>query len=162
MLYGPKLVAAMTKMPDRLRFEDEPTDFITVDLEVYSRRRLTKLATALSPYLGLHHEGPWGRGLYFAAFGGAGHRVKYSRSGTAAQQIEALVRIVRGLPPEAKALWEGAQSRNFDIGIQSGLHPRSYQLKLAPKTLAAATSVNATIAITVYAPVATYEPASRK
>jgi len=39
--------------------------------------------------------------------------------------------------------------------IQSGLHPRSYQLKLAPKTLAAATSVNATIVTTIYAPVAT-------
>lgn len=151
----------MTKAPARLRFEDEPTNFITVDLEVYSRRRLTKLATVLTKHLSLHHEGAWGRGLYFAAFGGIEYRGKRPLK-TADQQIVALVRLVRALPPEAASLWAEARSRNFDIGIQSGLHPHSYQLGLSSKTIAEAASVNAKIVVTVYAPVSTYEPVPRK
>ena len=161
MLYGPKVLDHMKKPPARLTFEDAPTDFMTVDLEVYSRRRLKPLAEYLSKHLSVHHEGPWGRGLYFAAFGGSGYKGNRPLR-TADQQIAELVRLVRAFPPEIAAYWAAAQSRNFDIGVQSGLYPRSYQLGLSPKTLAEAVSVKAKIVVTVYAPNSTYEPQPRK
>ena len=136
-------------------FEDEATHFITVDLEVYSRRRLARLAAVWEKPLSLHYEGKHSKGLYFVAFGGCGIFWRRGRHlKTADEQIMALVRLIRALPADAAALWAGAKSRNFDIGVQAGVGPpHSYQLSLSEKTLAAATSVNAKIVVTVYGPV---------
>ena len=145
---------AMTKARVPEEYEDEPTAFLTVDLEVYSRRRLARLAAVLTKRLSLQYEGKHSKGRYFVAFGdGSLYWTSRRRLTTPDQQIVALVRLIKTLPADAAALWRGAQSRNFDIGVQCGMRPpHSYQLSLSPKTLAAATSVNAKIVVTVYAP----------
>lgn len=55
-----------------------------------------------------------------------------------------------GLPPAARALWDGATRRTFDIGIDSGLTPWATQWRLSSTTLRQAADVGADIVITVY------------
>jgi hypothetical protein len=133
--------------------EDEPTHFITVDLEVYSRRRLAVLAAALGRHLSVHYEGREEPGYYAATFGGRGFQWVRGRDKclTPDEEIRGLVRLVKRLPPAARELWAGAQRRLFDIGIQGGHEPYAYPLTLATRTLEQVAGVGGTIAVTVYA-----------
>jgi hypothetical protein len=41
--------------------------------------------------------------------------------------------------------------RDFNIGVQAGTQPNSFEIALAPETVRAASEVNARIVLTVYA-----------
>jgi len=43
-------------------------------------------------------------------------------------------------------------SRDFNIGVQAAMQPRSYEMPLAAEIVKAASKVNARIVLTVYAP----------
>ena len=122
------------------------THFITVDLDVYSRTRLQRLAEAFGDKVIVLHEGRWGK-RYLASF-----ELGRSWQLSADQEIRRLVALVRALPPAAQSLWNGAQSRVFDIGVQAGMTPRSHALKLSPDTIAAVAGVRGRMTITTYAP----------
>ena len=61
-----------------------------------------------------------------------------------------LVALVRGLPPKGRALWNRAQRRDFNVGIQAASQPYSYELPLEVSTVRAAAAVNARIVFTIY------------
>jgi hypothetical protein len=65
--------------------------------------------------------------------------------------IQIFVRLIEDLPPVAKRLWDEANLRNFDVGIQGGVTPRAFQFSLRPDTLAAVSRLKANVALTVYA-----------
>jgi hypothetical protein len=99
VLYGPKSCEPMKQKQAPQAFEEDPTEFITVDLEVYSRRKLSVLARALGQRLSLSYDGGE-KGKYFCAFSGGGFFWPTRRRPvTADQQIVALVGLVRTLPP---------------------------------------------------------------
>lgn len=64
--------------------------------------------------------------------------------------IQAFVKLVDDLPPAAKRLWDAANLRVFDIGIQGGVTPRAFQFLLRADTLAAASRLKANVGLTVY------------
>jgi len=68
------------------------------------------------------------------------------------------VAMVHRLPPAARRLWNGAQSRTFDIGVQARKSPHSSVFTLSRATIAAVAGVRARIAVTTYAP----EPPERR
>ena len=68
------------------------------------------------------------------------------------QEIRRFVAMVRRLPRAARRLWDGAQSRTFDIGVQARKTPRSAVFTLSAATIAAVASVGGRIAVTTYAP----------
>jgi hypothetical protein len=125
---------------------EDGTHFITVDLDVLSRRKLSLLVEGLGRRrVFVLHEGRWGS-RYSANVELDGWNK------TADQQIQGLVALIRRLPHAARRLWDDAQSRVFNIGIQAGLHPHSHELRLSGRTVREAAQVGAAIVITTYAP----------
>jgi hypothetical protein len=122
------------------------TEFAAVDLNVRSRKSLTPLLNAWSPWV----QTP-------GSTGSAAPRwllvtlSKHPRTADAA--IRAFVRMVDALPPSARRCWSEASSRTFDIGIQAGLSPYSFEdVRLQPQTIQDVSRLEGTLLITVYAP----------
>ena len=124
---------------------EDGTTFRAVDLDVFSRRRLSALVHAFGDRVVVLYEGRWGS-RYSA------HFELHGCNQTADQQIRGLVSLIRKLPKPARVLWNEAQLRVFNIGIQAGLNPHSYEVKLSPTTVAHAAQVRAGLVITTYSP----------
>jgi hypothetical protein len=131
--------------------EPKGTHVRAVDLEVYSKVRLTGLVDAFGKRVGVLYDGRV-RSRYFAAFELHGWQL------TEEQEIRRFVSMVRRLPPAARRLWDGAQSRTFDIGVQARRTPHSSTFTLSSAIIAAVASVGGRIAVTTYAP----EPPERR
>lgn len=116
-----------------------------VDLEVYSRSRLSALADAFGERVVVLYEGRVGS-RYLAAF------ELHAWQLTEDQEMRRFVAMVRRLTPAARRLWDGAQSRTFDIGVQARETPRSSAFTLSAATIEAVASVGGRIAVTTYAP----------
>ena len=125
--------------------QEEGTRFIRVDLDVFSRRRLTALATAFGDRVFLLHEERHGS-RYILRCEARGWNL------TIDQEIRVLIALIKKLPRHLRRIWNDAQSRQFNVGIQAGLQPRYREFKLLPRTIALVAEVRATIVITVYAP----------
>lgn len=136
----------MSRPPTTVDEATEPTSFITVDLDVFSKTRLRALAEALGDSVIVLHEGRWGS-RYSAHF-----ELSNSWNLTADQEIQAFIRLLQTIPPSARRLWDRAQSRVFNIGVQAGLTPHAYELRVGPTTLAAVAALHGTIVLTTYAP----------
>jgi hypothetical protein len=114
--------------------------FLNVDLDIESAEDLTPLIDALSPYAITLDRPP----------GMATFELEDSSPTSPEPLIEEFVRLVKALPPDARALWEGASRRVFDIGIESVRGPAQEVHRLSPRTLRAAAAVGAEIALTIY------------
>jgi hypothetical protein len=128
--------------------DDEPTHFITVDLEIFSKRKLKALVTALHEKVVVLHEGRWGH-RYHASVNGSGYRGNTRL--TADQEIGELLGLIDILRAGARRLWDRADARIFDIGVQAGFHPHSHALKLSSRTIRRLANAHATVAVTTYA-----------
>jgi hypothetical protein len=131
--------------------EPKGTHVRAVDLEVYSKSRLAGLAEAFGERVCVLFEGRV-RSRYLAAFEIHGWQL------TEEQEIRRFVSMIRRLPSPARRLWNGAQSRTFDIGVQARPTPHSSTFTLSAATIAAVASVGGRIAVTTYAP----EPPERR
>jgi hypothetical protein len=117
---------------------------MNVDLDVYSRRSLQPLADAFGAKASQLYVGAVDR-HYGAHF----ELASYAKSADAL--IIGFVRLITGLSRAGRQSWANAYRRDFNLGIQGGLKPRSFELALRPETLALMRRVNARLVITVYA-----------
>jgi hypothetical protein len=119
----------------------KPQFFLNVDLDVASTEDLTPLLRALEP-VAYALERPAGL-------------ASFELGDPTPTQPEPLilefVRLISGLPAEARGIWERATKRTFDIGMQSSHEPAQASYRLSAETLRAAADIGAEIAITVYA-----------
>jgi|SRR5436190_18555120 len=129
---------------------DEETTFLNVDLDIWAAYDLAPLVAALGPHVSdmftgaaQVEEGAYQTHLELVA------REREPWNPDAA--IQAFVRLIEDLPPAARRLWDVANLRNFDIGIQGGVTPQAFQFSLLPETLAAVSRLKANVALTVYA-----------
>jgi len=123
----------------------EQTTFLNVDLDVTSRSRLESLVEAFGSQVHVLYVGR--EGTRYAA-----HLELADASPASADfAIRALAVLVKRLPQAKRKLWDRAQYREFNIGIQAGLSPKSYELRLRPETLKRVASVGGRVGITVYA-----------
>lgn len=125
----------------------EATHFLNVDLEVESAEPLEVLAAALGKRFRIHHSGPVGRRKH-----GVYGSLRSSHGKTADRLTRELCALVEHLPKAARALWNRARSRHFDVGVQSGWKVRSHAVHLEPRTIALVAKVGGSIVITTYAP----------
>jgi hypothetical protein len=133
--------------------EEEKTHFITVDLDVYSKRRLKALADGFGDKVMVLYEGPW-EGRYSAFFGSyAAVRTPSRPAGpTCDEVIQAWIVLIKRLPPAARRFWQSAQSRVFNIGIQSGLDPHALKIQVSARVIRQIEKLRASILITTYPP----------
>jgi hypothetical protein len=92
------------------------------------------------------HEGRW-NSKYAAIL-----ELSFRSNTTAEGEIRRFLSLIKKLPEKARNLWDSAQTRTFNIGIQAGLHPHSYMMKISNKTMEEAAQLGADVAITTYAP----------
>ena len=125
----------------------EPAQFLNVDVDVYSRRRLRTLTEALGGRILLLYEGREGSryGAHWELAGAFGKGPDYL--------IRHLASLIEGLPTAARRHWDDAQSRAFNIGVQAGLEPRAHELAVSPDTLARVATLRARVVVTTYRPV---------
>jgi hypothetical protein len=133
--------------------DEEGTTFLNVDLEVISRTPLDPLVQAFGRKVDVLHVGPWGRryGAHVEV-AGSGYR------GNADSLIRRLATLIKALPQSARRLWDTAQSREFNVGIEAAAKSRTFELRLERETLMAVAGVAGRIVITVYAPERMHEP----
>lgn len=133
-------------MATRGEYEGGATNFLNVDLEVFSRESLAPFAKALGRRVHVLHEGRWSR-QYAACIElwGSG------RGQSPDTIIRRMIRLVRRLPRSARRLWVQARVKQFNIGIEAGTRPRSCEFPLAPDVVLDAGRLGARIVITVYA-----------
>jgi hypothetical protein len=129
------------------RLTPEPTHYVNVDLDIYSRVALQGLVEAM---------GEDALVLYVA---GRGQRheahlelASSPRGMTADRTIIGLTQLVTRLPPRYRRIWDSAKSREFNVGIEAGLAPLAFELRLSPRTVEAVTKVGGAVVVTVYAP----------
>lgn len=122
----------------------EETTFLNVDLDIRSHAPLDTLVKALGRTVFVLYVGREGR--HFVA-----HLETTKPSSDPDRLIHRFVVLVKRLPPAERRLWDQADHREFNVGIQASTAPASYELHLEPSTVGDVASVNAGIGVTVYA-----------
>jgi hypothetical protein len=125
----------------------EPTHYANVDLDVYARVPLDGFVQALGDQVVVLYVGGGPRKYEAHVELASSHRAM-----SADDTIVGLIRLIRGLPRVHRKVWDSAQRREFNIGIEAGLEPHGFELRLQERTLKAITDVHGLLVITVYAP----------
>ena len=121
------------------------TAFLNVDFDLESSADLQPLITAFGRRVIVLQAGRERR--RFVA-----HLELASAPKTADQAIRRFVKLIEGLPESERQIWDVASVRDFNIGVEAGHEPRAFEIALEAATVTAASSVNARIVLTVYAP----------
>jgi hypothetical protein len=133
---------------------DEATTFLNVDLDIASRVSLEPLVAAFGKKVFVHYVGRHGRKFW-------AHVSRSSYGQSADKLTRELCSLVRRLPRGPRKLWDGAVSREFNVGIQAGHTPHFHELRIAEKTLSMVAELRGTIVVTTYAPISTEEESAR-
>jgi len=64
--------------------------------------------------------------------------------------INAFCDLVDSLAPKARELWKRCNERTFDVGFVAGREPWPFRSTIGPETLARASKVGATLAVSIY------------
>jgi hypothetical protein len=117
--------------------------FSNVDLDVASRVDLAPLIRALEPgAFCLDGSSFRRRGVSFATFE-LGRQPRNPDAG-----IRAFVSLIESLPPKARALWNRAMKRDFNVGVEAA--DRCQQFTVLAETVALAGRVGGSITFSVY------------
>jgi hypothetical protein len=128
--------------------------FLNVDLEVRSKSNLQPLVDALTSKVIVHYRGLENRHykarLTLKESHRKSHAAKHQRVAEAI--ILGFCKLIRELPPHARSLWDGAWTRDFDVGIESGKPGSFYWFELTPAVLHVTAELNAKVSFTIYGP----------
>lgn len=121
-------------------------EFLNVDVELYGAFDHAALVRGFGDAMFVLHEGGAAQGGPELSFelNGAERR-------TLSSTVAELLGLVRALPMDARAAWDAATRRVFDIGIGSGHAPHSTHWTIDATVLAGLGEIKADLAITVYA-----------
>jgi hypothetical protein len=122
----------------------EETHFLNVDLDIEAPNDLAPLVEALAPNVHNLHTGP-------GKVGYQTHLELSSQPQSAEVAIRGFIKLLVDLSPRARRLWDEAIQRDFNVGIQAGTEPYSFEFALKPDTLRTVAQLGARIVTTVYA-----------
>jgi hypothetical protein len=125
---------------------DDISSFLNVDLHIRSRTSLEPLLNEWTHLARVPDAKPPHKARWVLV-----NLRRQPKNAEAA--IRALVRLVKNLSTAGRRAWRSASSRTFDIGIQAGIRPYSFEdVRLAEETLQSVARVHGNILVTVYAP----------
>jgi len=130
--------------------------FINVDLDLKSTASLSPLLEAWLDRVSA---------LYTPEKDGGKHWLRlglHSQPSDPERGILEFCRLVRRLRGAARAAWQKASSREFDIGVQAGMERRSAELVLSRKVIDAIHGVGGHIRVTIYSPLHLIEEDRRR
>lgn len=124
--------------------DPEETHFLNVDLDVWSRSPLDALVAAFGRAVFVHYVGPEDKryGAHLSVAGGGDDADVLTRK---------LIRLVMKLPRGARKLWDQAQAREFNVGVQGGVKPHCYEIRIKPETLELVARLRGRMVVTIYA-----------
>ncbi len=122
------------------------SEFLNVDLDVFSRESLAPFVEGLGESFFVLHEGRWGRN--YGAILELDMRIFKGKS--ADRLIRRMVDLLNKMPRPARRLWNRAQIKQFNVGIQGGLKPPVFELVVGPDTLRAVAELGARLVVWVY------------
>ncbi|WNG26357.1 hypothetical protein F0U62_21745 [Cystobacter fuscus] len=120
---------------------DEPatTRFLNVDLDLRARSGLAELVRALEPTMSvMNHHGD------FASL------ELHEQPEDIDDAMRRFVELIHALPPEVRALWDGCESRQMNIGIQAGAEPHSIGFGLSFHSMRLLVGIGAEVEFIVY------------
>ena len=117
--------------------------FINVDLDLKSTASLSPLLEAWSDRVSALHTPEKDGGKHWLRLG------LHSQPSDPQRGILEFCRLVRRLRGAARAAWQKASSREFDIGIQAGMDRRSAEWLLSRKVIDAIHGVGGHIRVTI-------------
>jgi len=124
---------------------EKETNFLNVDLDIYSRSKLDPLVAAFGKSMFVNYLGRE-RHLYSTHLEIAG----ITKSADAA--IRSMCTVTRRLPRAERKLWDRAIKRDFNIGLTASTTAKCFEIALAARTIQMISSLNARIVVTVYSP----------
>jgi hypothetical protein len=124
----------------------DKTKFLNVDLDICSKVDLQPLVTAMSKKISLSYVRRVKRSYY------AHMDLAIGNPKSPESAILQYCKLVQGLPPDARAMWDAAKTRTFDIGIESPGRNSFFWSVISDKAINAVAEVNAQVAVTVYGP----------
>lgn len=133
----------------------EPTHFLNVDLEIYSKSNLEPLVSALGKKVLVLFLGRVKR-----KYGARLEVAKHTKN--ADSTIRAFCTLIESLPRAERRLWNEAKVRDFSIGVQAGGEPSASDFAIAVETLQATVDVGARIVLTIYAPEVVRQPSRKR
>jgi hypothetical protein len=146
-----------------LRNSLDKLQFLNVDLDIRSKSDLQPLVDALGDKMIVLYVGRENR--HYKArleLNGSHHKREAAKHEKVPEAIIlGFCKLIRNLPLAARKLWDGARTRDFDVGIESGKPRRYYWFELTPNALEAAVEVNAKISVTVYCPMKRLKAANK-
>src|SRR5688572_9883805 len=110
--------------------DEEGTQFLNVDLDIFSKAPLDPIAEAFGKKVSVLHVGKWGR-RYSAHFELAGSGAETEKQ--ADRLVRRLVALVKGLPRRARRLWDEADAKEFNLGIEAAVKSPLFELRIQPE-----------------------------
>ena len=121
-----------------------PIGYLNVDLEIESSSSLESLAEEIGKAVLVLYSGP-----------GVGRKrllclasLRWPNTPDAAARE--LCRVVEGLSPGARSVWERARRKEFDVGYELPSGIRALRVTLRPETARRIVSIGGTVAFTCY------------
>lgn len=127
-----------------LRPDESTVRFLNVDVELYGEFDRTALLPGFADAIVVLCENEDGRGGPTVCF--ELNAVTPSLPSVVAE----LIAIVRALPDDARAAWDAAARRVFNVGFQSGRTPHSTQWSIDANLLTALGELEVDLVVTVY------------
>lgn len=146
----PSAAGPSTLRRRKTRAQLPQTHYLATDLEVVSRKSLAAYRLALGKR-SVNRDSATERGRVILVGIGGRWRDGDTVDQAMNRDVMATVRFVRSLPVDARAEWDRAATRTVDIGIQAGMEPNPFEIRLTPKTLKAIDEIGAHVQVTVYA-----------
>ena len=126
-------------MPAHPMTSNSVTSFLNVDLDIHGAAGVRELVQALSASTLILHLTDTEASLE--------HQ---ESSRTASEALAQWARLIEGLPPDVRALWDACDTRVMNIGIQAGTAPHQSLYAVTLDDLAALSRVGASLLFTVY------------
>ena len=114
--------------------------FLNVDLEVHGASDHPSLIRAFGDFVCVLSD----------ASGILSFEVSDGPDGTLATKLESFVKLLSGMPPEARASWASASRRAINIGIQAGLGPQFSEWTVSSAMLCQLAAFSIELTMTVY------------
>lgn len=117
--------------------------YLNVDLVIGSQVDLTPIAESFGNDVAVLFNGRWGE-HYRAVFEIAGSHA------AANEDISYFCSLIEGLEDQARELWLGAFSREFDVGFESGQQGECAYATLQSSVIQRLAEAGASVSVTVY------------
>ena len=145
-----KNASSPKRITQRAAGMEPKTEFLAVDLEIVSRRKIDQLVPAFGANVGINRDVKVGKDHILLLSTGGRTSFSPDFNKMINHLILTQIKLVHKLPEVARKQWDNARTKTFDIGIQAGVAPHVFEVRLTKQTISAVREVGGSIQFTLY------------